>query len=203
MCVAHARMITGEQARSRVRVQHVPGGRAGAPPRARREAREMRGPGGGGGGGGGGRVGWMLRARRTDPQDSSSRLLSAASTSETASLASATAAAANARRTGGQTLGMCAEARSRLEVLGGAGHLVIPRDQVSEQLGYHPNDFLGRSNAHHLEFRHRGPSPSKGSALRAASSLLSSAGGHSLGHAWHGPAHGQAGPTSETSPAGN
>jgi hypothetical protein len=98
--------------------------------------------------------------------------LSAASTSETASLASATAAAANARRTGGQTLGMCAEARSRLEVLGGAGHLVIPRDQVSEQLGYYPNDFLGRSNAHHLEFRHRGPSPSKGSALRAASSLL-------------------------------
>ena len=58
---------------------------------------------------------------------------------------------------------MCREARSRLEVLGGAGHLVIPRDQVSEQLGYHPNDFLGRSNAHHLEFRHRGPSPSKGS----------------------------------------
>ena len=35
-----------------------------------------------------------------------------------------------------------------------------------------PNDLLGRSNAHHLEFRHRGPSPSKGSALRAASSLL-------------------------------
>ena len=82
--------------------------------------------------------------------------------------------AANARRRHGRSnLGhVCREARSRLEVLGGAGHLVIPRDQVSEQLGYHPNDFLGRSNAHHLEFRHRGPSPSKGSALRAASSLL-------------------------------
>ena len=45
---------------------------------------------------------------------------------------------------------------SRQVVLGGAGHLVVSRDQVSKQLRYHPNDFLGRANAHHLMLRHRG-----------------------------------------------
>lgn len=149
-----ARIITREQARPRVRVQHVPGRRAGAPPRARREAREMRRPRGGGRSGAG--QSWR---RRTDPQDSSSRLLSAASTSETASLASATAAAANTRRVAGQALGACG--RGARFWPRGAGHLVVSRDQVSEQLGYNSHDFLGRANAHDLELRHGGPSPSK------------------------------------------
>ena len=56
--------------------------------------------------------------------------------------------------------------------LGGAGRLVISRDQVREQLRYHHNDFLGRANAHHLAVRHSGPSPSKGPARRAPRFLL-------------------------------
>jgi len=47
MRVGQARIIIREQARPRVRVQRVPGRRAGAPPRARREAREMGSHGGG------------------------------------------------------------------------------------------------------------------------------------------------------------
>ena len=115
----------------------------------------------------------MLQARRTGPQDSSSRLLSAASTSERASLASATAAAANTRRAAGQTLGLPYPRAARAQwFLGGAGRLVISRDQVREQLRYHHNDFLGRANAHHLAVRHSGPSPSKGPARRAPRFLL-------------------------------
>ena len=115
----------------------------------------------------------MLQARRTGPQDSSSRLLSAASTSEKASPASATAAAANTRRAAGQTLGLpCPRAALAQWFLGGAGRLVISRDQVREQLRYHHNDFLGRANAHHLAVRHSGPSPSKGPARRAPRFLL-------------------------------
>ena len=49
MRVGQARIIIREQARPRVRVQRVPGRRAGAPPRARREAREMGSQGGGSG----------------------------------------------------------------------------------------------------------------------------------------------------------
>ena len=163
--MARARVIIGEQARRRVHVQHVLRRRAGAPPRVRCD-RE-------GGARPRGVQGRVLQARRTGPQDSSSRLLSAASTSERASLASATAAAANTRRAAGQTLGLpCPRAALAQWFWGGAGRLVISRDQVREQLRYHNNDFLGRANAHHLAVRHSGPSPSKGPARRAPRFLL-------------------------------
>ena len=130
-------------------------------------AKQGRCAGQGGGRSGAGRC-WR---RRTDPQDSSSRLLSAASTSETASLASATAAAANTRRVAGQALGACG--RGARFWPRGAGHLVVSRDQVCEQLGYNSHDFLGRANAHDLELRHGGFSPSKALLpLRTTKSLL-------------------------------
>ena len=128
------------------------------PARRRTATRAARSKGDAQAKGGGSGTGRCVR-RRTDPQDSSSRLLSAASTSETASLASATAAAANTRRVAGQALGVCGR-RARFWPRG-AGHLVVSRDQVSEQLGYNSHDFLGRANAHDLELRHGGPSPSK------------------------------------------
>ena len=81
--------------------------------------------------------------------------------------------AANTRRAAGQTLGLpCPRAALAQWFWGGAGRLVISRDQVREQLRYHNNDFLGRANAHHLAVRHSGPSPSKGPARRAPRFLL-------------------------------